>query len=136
MQNQTSLDDSLAGSILNQVERLVLEAEKADKPLEVDPFRSQLFELFVTADAAGYTDDESEPDLSADGLCKQLAAEWKLAAAARESFEHQTKLDAESLSRMRLLWSLMRMWMEWSYAWQRWPEFRGSTGGQQQVENQ
>ena len=24
---------------------------------------------------------------------------------------------------MRLLWSVMRMWMEWTYAWQRWAEF-------------
>jgi len=136
MQNQTSLDHSLAGTILNQVERLVLEAEEAKKPLEVDPYRSHLFELFVTADAAGYTSDESDPDLSADGLCKQLAAEWKLAAATQESFEHQTKLDAASLSRMRLLWSLMRMWMEWSYAWQRWPEFRGSPGGQKPADDQ
>lgn len=39
--------------------------------------------------------------------------------AAREAQAMQTRLPAEQLERMRLLWSVMRMWMEWSYAWQR-----------------
>jgi len=24
---------------------------------------------------------------------------------------------------MRMLWSFLRMWMEWAYAWERWSEF-------------
>jgi hypothetical protein len=43
--------------------------------------------------------------------------------AARHSVEAQEKLHPEHLARMRMLWSLMRMWMEWTYAWGRWPEF-------------
>jgi hypothetical protein len=27
------------------------------------------------------------------------------------------------MNRMRSLWSMMRMWMEWTYAWDRWEEF-------------
>ena len=65
----------------------------------------------------------SEPDLTADGLCRSLAQRWGLAEATRDSFEQQAKLPSQHLAKMRLLWSLMRMWMEWTYAWQRWPEF-------------
>ena len=32
------------------------------------------------------------------------------------------------LQKMRSLWSIMRMWMEWTYAWQRWPEFHRAEG--------
>ena len=44
---------SLATHIVNGVERLVLDAIEKTKPLEVDPARSQLFELFVAAEEAG-----------------------------------------------------------------------------------
>ena len=72
-------------------------------------------------------DERPENDLTADGLCRTLAERWNLADATRESFSNQTRLPKEHLARMRLLWSVMRMWMEWTYAWQRWPEFhRGS----------
>jgi hypothetical protein len=129
MRSPTSYEPSLAKSIVEQVERIVLEAEESKKPLEIDPHRARLFELFVMADAADLLkepDNQSDPQppaLSADGLCRSLAARWNLADAARESFTNQTRLPAEHLSRMRLLWSVMRMWMEWTYAWQRWPEF-------------
>jgi hypothetical protein len=43
--------------------------------------------------------------------------------AAREAQALQTRLPADQLERMRLLWSVMRMWIEWSYAWRRWNEF-------------
>ena len=120
---QTQHDSTLAARILTSVSDLVLEAEKATKPLEVDPYRSRLFELFVTAHGAGYVSDNSNPDLTSDGLCRELAAQWGLAEEARTSTENQTKLTPEGLSRMRLLWSVMRMWMEWDYAWDRWSEF-------------
>ena len=32
-------------------------------------------------------------------------------------------MPADQLAKMRLLWSVMRMWMEWDYAWERWAEF-------------
>ena len=123
MQDQTSVDESLAGEILNRIENLVFEAEKSEKPLEIDPFHRQLFELFVTAEAAGYLGDDSQPDLTAEGVCRTLSLRWELSDATRDSLERQTKLSTEHLSRMRMLWSIMRMWMEWSYAWQHWPEF-------------
>jgi hypothetical protein len=125
----TSVEPSLARSILDQIELLVAEAEAAARPLELDPFRGRLFELFVMADAADLLREPedapsaAENDLTADGLCRALAARWNLADAARESFSSKTRLAPEHLARMRLLWSVMRMWMEWSYAWQRWAEF-------------
>ena len=46
-----------------------------------------------------------------------------LADVAQASVSRQEKLPTESLGRMRMLWSFLRMWMEWGYAWERWPEF-------------
>jgi hypothetical protein len=126
-------EPSLAKGIVAQIDWLVCEAEQAKRPLEIDPYRGRLFELFVMADAAELTkahdseNESNEPDLSADGLCRLLAARWNLADAARESFSSQSRLPPEHLARMRLLWSVMRMWMEWSYAWQRWAEFHKRT---------
>lgn len=125
---------TVAGNILTGIEQLTDEARKATRPLEVDPYRSQLFELFVTADGAGLIGDEreaglptegqvDETDLSADGICRSMSRRWGLDMAARDSAAQQTKLPPEQLERMRLLWSVMRMWMEWNYAWCRWEEF-------------
>ncbi len=130
---------TVARDILRGIDKLLLDAESVTRPLEVDPYRSRLFEFFVTADGAGLIvddatvgvnagldDDADERDLSADGLCRLLAERWGLDMAARESVAQQTRLPKEQLERMRLLWSLMRMWMEWSYAWRRWNEFHGA----------
>ena len=126
---------TVAWTILNGIEELAKEAEAATRPMEVDPFRSRLFEFFVTADGAGLVGDErssslqneeaapDETDLSADGLCRSMARRWGLDMAARDSAAQQTRLPPEQLERMRLLWSVMRMWMEWNYAWCRWNEF-------------
>ena len=78
---------------------LITEAEKQAKPLELDPFRGQLFEAFVMADAAGYLGEEAPFDLSADGLCRALAEQWGLGDATREAFTNQTKLGADQLAR-------------------------------------
>jgi hypothetical protein len=129
-----SVQRTVAEQILNGVEALIDEAKAATKPLEVDPYRSRLFELFVTADGANLTGDErtdplreddsvDERDLSADGICRSLARRWGLDMAARDSVAQQSKLGGEQLEQMRLLWSVMRMWMEWNYAWCRWVEF-------------
>jgi len=119
----TDPDVSLAGRILDQVEALILQSEREQKPLEVDPLRSRLFELFVTAEGAGYTADDATSDLSADGLCHVLSERWGLKTAAQSSMRENTRMSAENMARMRSLWSMMRMWMEWTYAWQRWDEF-------------
>jgi hypothetical protein len=114
---------NLASRILDRIEELILLAERETKPLELDPFRGELFELFVTANGANYTGEESNPDLSADGLCRALGSRWALADAAKSAMESTGRIPAEQMSKMRLLWSVMRMWMEWTYAWDRWHEF-------------
>lgn len=119
----TETNATLAERILNQVEELILQSEQEQKPLEVEPFRSRLFELFVTAEGAGYVADDATPDLSADGICQALSERWGLKSAAQDSVRANTRMPAETMARMRSLWSMMRMWMEWTYAWQRWDEF-------------
>jgi len=123
MSHPVSTRAGLAEHLLAEINRLVKEAEESDKPLELDPVRSRLFELFVTAHGAGYLEDDSPVDLSADGLCATLSEQWGLRTAALESTANQTRLPPEQLAKMRHLWSLMRMWMEWTYAWSRWDEF-------------
>ena len=120
-------EDSLADRILQQVDDLVREAESETRPLEIDPYRGRLFELFVTAEGAGLVSDAGEDDLTADGLCQRLSSRWGLKQAAEQSFAQQANLPPEQVQKMRSLWSLMRMWMEWSYAWGRWTEFHGRT---------
>lgn len=124
---QSSGQVSLAVTLLDQVDEIVRQAEQATTPLEVDPYRGRLFELFVTADGAGYLDEEADHDLTADGLCHQLAQRWGLKQAAEQSFAQQASLPATQLQKMRSLWSVMRMWMEWTYAWRRWDEFHRAT---------
>lgn len=111
--------------LITQIEAVLKRSEEKTQPLEVDPIRSELFELFVTAHGAGYLDEEAEHDLTADELCKKIASRWGLDAEAQTSVANQQKLTPESLAKMRLLWSLLRMWMEWTYAWDRWDEFHG-----------
>ncbi|MBX3438585.1 MAG: hypothetical protein KF861_13920 [Planctomycetaceae bacterium] len=123
MAHSLSTGPDLADQILEEIDRIVQQAEASDKPLELDPARSRLFELFVAAQGAGYLDDDSERDLSSDGLCQALAEQWGLRSAAMESTASQSKLPQEQLTRMRHLWSILRMWMEWDYAWSRWDEF-------------
>jgi len=127
---------TVSQQILTGIEALIQEAKAETKPLEVDPYRSRLFEFFVTADGADLIGDErtasaaamdkdldDESDMSADGLCRSLARRWGLDMAARDSVAQQSKLNGDQLEQMRLLWSVMRMWMEWNYAWCRWEEF-------------
>lgn len=123
MASSADLSHSLAEQILEKIHAVVQDADLNTRPLELDPYRSQLFELFVAAEGAGYLRAGAEPDLTADGLCRALAERWGLSEAARASAERQSKLPPSHVAQMRLLWSLMRMWMEWAYAWERWPEF-------------
>lgn len=121
--SSTDSELSLAERIVSQVEDLILESEREQKPLEIEPYRGRLFELYVTAEGAGYLAEGSDPDLTADGLCQILAEKWGLRSAAQSSVREQLRLPPEHMARMRSLWSMMRMWMEWTYAWQRWAEF-------------
>lgn len=117
------MNPPLVDQIIESIDRLVEQAEVQTRPLELEPFRSRLFELFVTADGAGYTRPTSLPDLTADGVCRALAARWGLRHAAEGLLQGQQSLSPQHMAKMRLLWSVMRMWMEWTYAWQRWSEF-------------
>jgi hypothetical protein len=119
--NDTLMD--LAQRVVEQVEAIIFQAEAVTKPLEIDPYRKQLFELFVLAEGAGLCRDGADPDLTADGLCRELSQRWGLKSAAESSLQSQSKMSADQLAKMRSLWSVMRMWMEWTYAWERWSEF-------------
>ncbi|TWT57547.1 hypothetical protein KOR42_09080 [Thalassoglobus neptunius] len=109
--------------LVNQIDAIISHCEENQKPLEVDPARSQLFDLFVEAEKAGLVQEDADPDLSEHGLCAVLSARWGLQQAAQQSAISQTKLDQTQLTKMRSLWSVMRLWMEWTYAWSRWAEF-------------
>ena len=119
---------ALADEIVRRVEALIDEAERKTRPLEVDPYHGQLFELFVMAEGAGLIDENAQTDLTADGLCQILAGRWGLGDATRSSVQQNARLSPEHMARMRMLWSVMRMWIEWTYAWQRWSEFHGGRG--------
>lgn len=120
--DRQTLED-LQVRILDAVDLVVKEAEQTSQPLEIDPARGRLFELFAAAEAAGCLVEGAEVDLSAEELCRLLGQRWGLQDAARQSVEQQAQLPASHLDQMRSLWSVMRMWMEWTYAWQRWDEF-------------
>ncbi|WP_417850332.1 hypothetical protein [Thalassoglobus sp.] len=128
MSEVQSESNTLGQQIIDQVDAIIANCELNRKPLEIDPARNELFQLFVKAEAAGLVGDDAEPDISADGICKSLSQRWGLQAAAQDSVVNQTRLNAEQLEKMRSLWSVMRMWMEWTYAWERWAEFHGAAG--------
>lgn len=127
MSSTATTPDDLQRQILDQINGIISDAESNGKPLEVDPARNQLFELFVIAEAAGCVGEEAEPDLSADGICRSLSESWGLQQAAQVSVAQQTPLKQDELAKMRSLWSVMRMWMEWTYAWQRWSDFHNDS---------
>jgi hypothetical protein len=130
MTTTTTTTPSLATRVLDRIDLLVRNAEEHTRPLELEPYRGQLFELFVIAEGAGYVRAGADPDLTADGLCRLLAERWGLADATRALQLGAGKLPAQNVSQMRVLWSLMRMWMEWTYAWQRWREFHREDSGE------
>ena len=126
--------DQVLESIINRIQAIVEASEERKRPLEVAPAREELFGLFVEAQQAGLVafepDEEQEDDypLAADGLCHELSVRWGLKQAAEMSVREQTALPQEVQARMRSLWSVMRMWMEWAYAWERWSDFHDETG--------
>ncbi|KAA0135019.1 hypothetical protein [Gimesia chilikensis] len=124
----SSASHDLADDIVRRVANVVGEAEAATKPLELDPYRSQLFELFVMADAAGFVAEDAEIDLTADNLCRELAALWGLTEVTQDAMAAQSKIPPAQLGKLRALWSVLRLWMEWDYAWKRWEEFHPRQG--------
>ena len=121
--NNVSPGAVLARDLVDRIEEVLRTAASAGQPIEIDPHRSRLFELFVLAEATGFLAEASDPDLSCDGVARDLAARWNLAQNMGGGLSQPSSMPPEELGRLRLLWSFMRMWMEWTYAWQRWDEF-------------
>ena len=114
---------ALIEHVASRLQEVVDEAEANTKPLEMEPYRSRLFELFVLANGAGLTDEEVEPNLTADAVARLLAERSGLRQEVNSSAAAERAISNDGVAKMRLLWSLLRMWMEWCYAWDRWQEF-------------
>ena len=113
--------------IVSGVAELLATAEREGGPLELDPYRSKLFDLFVMSDATGFLEDGAEFDLTCDGVARELAVRWDLARRLASEGGQAKPPDPEQLKRLKLLRSFIGLWHEWTYAWQRWPEFHQST---------
>ncbi|HLJ10214.1 MAG TPA: hypothetical protein VKU82_03445 [Planctomycetaceae bacterium] len=120
---QSSPAADLARDIVDRIDEVLNDSSTSGQPIELQPHRGRLFELFVMADAAGFLEEGADHDLSCDGIARELAARWNLAENLGGQIAQPSALPPEQLRRLRLLWSFMRMWMEWTYAWQRWEEF-------------
>ncbi|HTI51607.1 MAG TPA: hypothetical protein VL475_11670 [Planctomycetaceae bacterium] len=122
--SKSSPGAALAHDLVDQIEELLLTAQRAGEPIEIDPHRARLFELFVMADATGFLEEGGAIDLSCDGIGRDLSTRWDLAKAMGPGgLAQAASLPPQQLAKVRLLWSFMRMWMEWTYAWKRWGEF-------------
>jgi len=117
-----------AQDLIERIEDLILRAETEGVPLEVDPQRPELFQMFAEAEAAGFLAEDSPIDVSCDAIARELAGRWKLRDLGK-AISQPNQLPPSQLKRLRVLWSFMRLWMEWSYAWQRWHEFHPAHSG-------
>ena len=118
----TAYNRQLVHEVINRIEAVIVDAEEQTRPLEISPFREQLFDLFTTAWKEKLTAETDGP-LAADAICKELGNRWGLSDSTQSSVAQQKAIPPEHLAKMRSLWSVMRMWMEWNYAWGRYPEF-------------
>jgi hypothetical protein len=114
---------ALAHDLVGRIDDVLQGSAASGQPIELDPNRARLFELFVLAEATGFLEEGAEHDLTCDGVARDLAARWNMSRQLGGQPAPPSSLPPEHLSRLRLLWSFMRMWMEWTYAWQRWDEF-------------
>ena len=125
VEKKSIAQQKLIHDLINRVETVIFEAEKKHRAIETEPHRGNLFEVFVMAEGAGLLGDE-EPNLDADKLVAVLAERWGLKQQAVDVMVNRAAdLGPEKLSKMRLLLAVIRMWMEWTYAWNRWQEFHG-----------
>src|SRR5258708_3451373 len=72
---------SIARDLVARIADVVQNSATTGQPLELDPHRAQLFELFVMAEATGFLEEGAEVDLTCDGVARQLADRWNLAGA-------------------------------------------------------
>src|SRR5579872_1927551 len=98
---------ALARNLVGRIEEVLQGAASEGQPIEIDPHRSRLFELFVMAEATGFLAEGSDPDLSCDGVARDLAARWNLAQNLGGNLSQPSSLPREELGRLRLLWSFM-----------------------------
>lgn len=101
------------------LESILLSCQERHRPLQEEPARSEIFEIFARSMAPS----QPWPTLAADEICRDLAERWGLKGALQNSVTQQAGVPASELAKMRSLWTLLQMWMEWTYAWERWPEF-------------
>ena len=121
-EEKTLSQEVLVLELVNRIEGIIKDAEANTRPLEVDPYRGNLFEVFVLADGAGLL-TERTPNMTSESITKILAGRWKLKEVAELAGQQKAAFSTDDLRKMQLLWSILRMWMEWSYAWGRWAEF-------------
>ncbi|MBS0264066.1 MAG: hypothetical protein JSS02_19175 [Planctomycetes bacterium] len=114
--------------VVNRIAEILTASLQHNQPIELDPHRHQLFELFVMAEATGFLEEGQAFDLSCDGVARELAARWDLARKMGGGAAQLASLPPDQLARLRIIWSFMRIWMEWTYAWKRWPEFHPAAG--------
>lgn len=114
--------EALVQELVNRIEGIIKAAEEKTRPLEVEPYRGNLFEIFVLADGAGLL-TETTPNLTTETMTKMLAGRWKLKEVVDLASQQKGPVSDENLRKMQLLWSVLRLWMEWTYAWSRWAEF-------------
>ena len=112
-------EDARVTSAVREIVSTLEEAVAKDRPLELDPARGRLFEVFERAYGAGLTGEDGP--LGPDELTRLVGHRWGLDESAKAATADQKKLDPADVSKMRVLWSLLRMWMEWDYAWNRFP---------------
>ena len=79
-------------SLLTEVESLILEAQAATRPLELQPFRGRLFEQFVAADRSGLIPDEAAAAPFDDADEDQLAVSPVVLSAELGATPHQDVL--------------------------------------------
>lgn len=114
--------------VIQRVDGILQRSLQNSAPLEVDPARTELFTVFASCHAAGWLREDAAVDLTADEFCRELARRWGLDIAAQQSVTRNEKIPPEHVHRMRLLWSFLRMWMEWTYAWDHWAEWHAAEG--------
>ena len=114
--------ENLVQELVNRIEGIITAAEAKTRPLEVEPYRGNLFAVFVEADQAGLL-TEKTPNMTSEAITKILAGRWKLKEVVELAGQQKGAVSDDNLRKMQLLWSVLRLWMEWSYAWSRWAEF-------------
>ncbi len=110
---------SLITHLVDRAETVIKAAEAANYPLEMDPYRAQLFDIFALAEASGLL-IEMGPHLQADALAERLSERWNLKAIGEAGLKLSATSNDPVMRRVQLLWSACRLWMAWTYAWERW----------------